>query len=98
MVASIDSAPAAVVLENGAFTINSNDYTLDTHTLRIYVVIDTPIIATDPLLFDIEFTKPPPAFNKAGFEVTPITCSAVDATWSLELPPFVDPTIQVVTV
>ena len=61
--ASSDAAPAAVVFENASFTIDSNDYTLDTHTLRFVVAIDTSIIATESFIFDITFTKPPPQFN-----------------------------------
>ena len=60
VVASISSASGAVVFENGKFTISSNDYTLDTHTVRLNVIIDTTIIVTDPLIFDIEFLTPPP--------------------------------------
>ena len=95
---SNEAATAAVKFENGAFSINSFDYSLDSHTILYNVYIDTPIIATDPLLFDITFTKPAPQFNRAGLTVTPITCSSEDALWSLEIPPMINPTIQVVSV
>jgi len=59
-VTSNDATLAAVIFENGAFKIDSTDYSLATHTLRHFVNIETPIIATEQLIFDITFTKPAP--------------------------------------
>ena len=55
-----EKATASVILENGVIIVNSNDFTLDTHTVRLYVAIDTPIIETEAMIVDVEFTSPPP--------------------------------------
>lgn len=85
--ASIDAALATTQLDKSVIKIQSSDYSLGSHTLRIYVSIVTPIITTEPLIVDIIFTKPVPEFNLDGLNVTPLTCSEDDANWVLELPP-----------
>ena len=77
---SNEATKAAVVFDNGNFKIDSDDYSLNTHTLRYFVSIDTAIIATDPLIFDITFTKPPPQLNGTP-SPSPITCSKDDSDW-----------------
>ena len=88
-----EQAAASVIIENGIITVNTDDYTLNTHTVRLRVYIDTYVIATEPLIVDVEFVSPPPKFDRIGFSVIAITCSPADVTWSLELPPVVSPEI-----
>ena len=57
---TVEQATASVVLKNGAITVNSDDFTLRTHTVRLRVHIDTNIIATEALIIDVEFVSPPP--------------------------------------
>ena len=43
---SNDATLAAVAFDNGVIKINTSDFTLATHTLRLFVSIDTAIVAT----------------------------------------------------
>lgn len=45
-VTSNDATLAAVAFDNGVIKINTSDFTLATHTLRLFVSIDTAIVAT----------------------------------------------------
>ena len=58
--AKTEQATASVIFENNIITVNTDDYSLNTHTVRLRIYINTSVIATEPLIVDVEFVSPPP--------------------------------------
>lgn len=83
---SNDLTLVAVNFDNGTVKINSDDFTLNTHTLRLFVSVVTDIIVTEPMIFDITFKNPELKFDMDSVDNSPLSCSEDDANWVLKLP------------
>ena len=64
----------------------------------MHVVIVEDSIQAESLILKINFSSPPPQFDRSDFRVEPLTCSKEDASWYMPLPPILDADVQVVTI
>ena len=60
------------------------------------VLVENDGVEVQPLTLDIQFSSSPPEFDRTGFTVDPLTCSASDATWFMPLPAVADEDTQIV--
>ena len=82
---------------SGAIVVDSSNFSLVGSTATIEVVFKSEDgTDSEALTLKIAFAAGPPQFDMEKFAVTALTCSPLDATWSMPLPPFLFPDIQTI--
>ena len=82
---------------SGAIIVDSNDFSLVGSTAIIEVVFKSEDgTNSEALTLKVAFVAGPPQFDMEKFSVAALTCSPLDATWSMPLPPFLFPDIQTI--
>jgi len=77
-VVSTEAAISTVTILKDNVIIDTSDFSLKSHTVKLTIKIHTTVIATVSVTVYVEFTVPPPQFDYTGFTVDPITCSEKD--------------------
>ena len=82
-------AAAAVTLDNTnkAVKINTEDYQLTNHKVKITVsIVQTYYAKAEDFILEVDFEAIPPEFDKSSFSAPALTCSEMDKDWAMKLP------------
>lgn len=78
--------------------VQTNDMQFSGQTVSFNVKVLDDSVDILPLAVSIQFSSPPPQFDRDGFKVDPVTCSVDDESWAVPLPPIKDADTQSVTI
>ena len=79
---------AAITLDQnlGSVVVESQDYSLVGSYASLNIKANGGDITSENFIIEVSFEFGPPQFDMATFIVDTLTCSSLDATWSLPLP------------